>query len=563
MRSVFLFDTILFMEQGKARNIQAEMKSSEVREERILRELEKKINILKTLVEVIGSIDIEEDYVKVQEKFNNFLENVHKEYPKAIKDSPQNSDTRFLASLSRGVESLMEKWRKIQEVKDDKQAIFSELGLGEKNVVKKYITPFCIDVIVEKEYFKQKNGKKETARHLTGSPYNIYSDKEDKEELDTDITHERIHAFLEKFLLPFAYPSHLLKNKFTQLTRAKKNGKTEEVERCKKELLFTDPSLIIDLLHEEMVADVDDVKLFLRYHFFDASHKKRMGVGFSTAQDEIDRVTELLEKQAQGEQDEIMRLFYFTFKREVNEKFNRSACIMRKALFLGNHFREDFAVLSLLVLLEPTKFYHIETFLKSRVDRESYEGYSAFYEVAGEDKLSLKSLRFLLQIKDKLHKKHRFILKTAITTISDRGGYLAIDDIRGLKDLHSYNQGLAEFGEFLDIEKKVIKYHQTIASRMFFYHWLRDEVRNDFNELPRLIENLHKKDKVSLLAELEELFSGDIQQYLKSKFGEEGVTEKFIKGLPLWEVLAELKLDKVAQLGLDAYQKNVTSLPDA
>lgn len=408
-------------------NNEIRFKSSEVREGQILFDLEKKVKIINSLSELISKVEnghvsfkaisdfLNDRYKEEPETYKKLLEYyaLVREYqqlaerlkldlvnlePRELREKVKSiieklnvfrldEDLELFFVLSKGAEVLKNKYDLIKRMGEDDEIVkdFLEKTLFpkeknklERNRIKNIkISAFGIDVIVEKDYEKilynwdedeDKDNKKETinlkAFHLTGSPFSIY--KEGEKNIKKIRKHESVHNILEGFFPPLvAYPSSLIENKFSLLDE---QGGSEKIKQA---ILSFSPSRCVDLLHEEMFASIEIIEDLLSdppNPPTNSEHRK----GFGTAGNEIYLITNFLKERAKEESDEEIKIFCAEFSKKINEKFDKAVSIMRRVLFIGNKLGMEFTTHSLLTMMKPTKFHHIETYLKSQCGKEQY-----------------------------------------------------------------------------------------------------------------------------------------------------------------------------------------------
>ena len=584
-------------------------KSSEVRERQILFELEKKAKVINIFSELIGKV---ENTRAPFEIISDFLENIYKENPEIYQkfkeycelaeeykqleeESKRKLDLReranvlysdehiqFFWFLSRGVKTLKKKYNDIKEIKKDKEAIKNSLEKAlfpeeenklERDSIKDIkVSAFGIDVVVEKDYFKilikelkkekdkeekDKEGEEEKinnkAFHKPNSFFNIY--KEGCEDWKENIGHERIHNLLEGFFPPIFPPSLLIKNEFLYLDKQDEN---ERIRRIKQTILSFSPSQYVDLLHEEMLAVIGMIEnLFFPPVYFINEKKK---IGFSTASTEISRIVDFLGERIKDENNQEIKEFCAEFPKVLHKEFSKTASIMRRALFIGNELGQKFIVHSLLSLIKPTKFNHIEIYLKSQYGKERYEGYSSIYSILFEKTISLKGLSFLLLIKEDIPENLKERLKKRMREYhSIEHSFFFPSDVQDIKSVHLYLSYIREFYSYLGIQKFSKKFEEG-TMRTFLFNKISNDFLLNFKNLPDFFIALRTDEKLIFEEELKNIFSSIVQRYLSEKIGVvQSITQEFIKAQPFWKVLVDLKLDAVAQKGLDEHVNYVNT----
>lgn len=500
------------MEEGQLGKIQngkinkeIEFKSSEVREGQILFDLEEKAKTIDSLSKLIGKV---ENGSVLFEVISNFLNDIYKkdpetyqgllkyyalirEYKQLEKISEHNpvlqkktkdmfvklnalySDEKiqFLGVLSEGVAMLKKKYDGIKGIGGDEavknlleKTLFpeGENKLERKSIKDIKVSAFGVDVIVEKEYFKIliniKESEKDIKRnikafHQPDSFFSIYSEEKD---IEDSRRHERVHNILKGFFPPIMYPLFLIKNRFFLLD---KPGDIEQIEQIKQTILSFSPSECVNLLHEEMFANIERIEgcLFSDSSISFINEERRKG--FGTAGNEIFYIENFLGERFEKEHDKEIKKFCVEFSEKIDKKFNEVASVMRRVLFIGNklELEKQFMVHSFLAMLKPTKFHHIETYLKSQCGKERYEGYVSIYGILFEETISLKEkgLRSLLAIKKEIPENLKEQLREKILKHKEEFEHsfpnFALDE-EGQKEQESFSSVIKEFYLFLGIE---------------------------------------------------------------------------------------------------------------
>lgn len=478
-------------------NEKIKFKSSEVREGQILLDLEKKAKIINSLSKLISEVEnarapfeaisdflydicrnepetyrgFQEYYALIREYGQLKEKSEHdlglKEKAESILEKinalRSDSNIEFFEALSDGVAVLKNKYDGIKGMDKGDETVKNLLEKtlfpeGENKLERdsiKYIkvSAFGIDVTVEKDYFKilikkdEGDEKKNTkAFHQPGSFFSIYSYGEEKD-MEDSRRHERVHNILEGFFPPLiAYPSFFIKNGFSLL------DEYGDIEQIKQTILSFSPSECVNMLHEEMFANIERIEenLFSDPPISFIGKERRKG--FGTAGNEIYLITNFLKKRLVEECDEEIRKFCAEFSEKIDEKFDEAASIMRRVLFIGNELKLEFMVHSLLAMIKPTKFHHIETYLKSQCGKERYTEYLLIYGLLFEETITLEELKSLLETKEGIpdHLKKRLREKILKNKDEFELSFTLNEDYK--KEPENFLSVIEEFYLFLDIE---------------------------------------------------------------------------------------------------------------
>ena len=203
-----------------------------------------------------------------------------------------------------------------------------------------------------------------------------------------------------------------------------------------------------------MCADIGKIEesLFLAspISFIGEEYRK----GFTTASNEISHITNFLGERFTQERDEEIRKFCAEFSEKIDKKFDEAASIMRRVLFIENELGKEFIFMvhSLLVIMKPTNFYHIETYLKSQCGKELYDGYASIYGLLFEETITIKGLKSLLKIEEKIPEdlKNKLREKILKTKKEFEDSFTLNEDYK--KDPEKFLSLIKEFYLFLGIE---------------------------------------------------------------------------------------------------------------
>lgn len=500
-------------------------------------------------------------------------------------------DFEFLDAVRSGLNLLIRKFRFIQKIKDDNERIIEELnkdlfgeedaeegenGEGEKidkNTVKKIIvSPFSINVILEKKFFnnvikviKEKEGPDTVGFHLAGSPFNVIMDDENQDILSETINHENIHNLTEGFLSLNRSPLGIIESALERADKIKALNPPrmimEIAERYKKEVMRAPIIFFIDQLHGEIIADIERVERFefliKNLYLTRGIEKKRRYVGFTTAQNEIIGIKKLLIKAIMTDTDIEIRENCNRLLRGIDKAFDRAITYMRKALFISRYINYQLEVHSLIALLKPSKFRHIERYLKYRCGNTLYEGWSSFYRFLSEFDASLNTMKAIASIKDNLPERERSLLKEELESVQDFFIFAeeakledgSIDDIRNYIDI------IESFDSILHFEQKFLENFKEGILWSFFFFFLEKDIKNNFINLPDFVNNLTPDEKKVFNKTLESYFLDGLAHDDLRDIYEIEIDQSLIKSLPLWDILVKLKLDKIVQNGLDRFEE--------
>lgn len=556
-------------------------------EEAILEKLEKKIAAVRRIKELIDTTRSDESPEEVAKIFYGYLDEVFSYDPEAYQTLPEakeigeNGDARFLRALREGCASLIRKFEYRKEIQNNREKLFERLetSLFSKEKRKRKVRrdkikdirfdPFAVNIIFNATYFSRlrKEAFNWWGFHIHGTPFNIIRALAKEQNLSSTIEHEKIHNFLEGFLPSVEiYPSKRLASVLINIPKLRLIGAPQTVIEKEKELLFKlSSSSLVNQLHEEMIADIDGVDTFSLVPFFKEElfeERKRANIGFATAAREMEKMTSLLEAGSE-DKDETVRAFCHTLNTQINERFNRAAQIMRKLLFVSHKLGSELEVRALLTLLEPTKFHHIDHYLTSSYGKEAYRGFASLYEIILDQPISLSRLQNILSVTDRLSSRDKRMLKGQLQDF--RFAYQDIPqfNLRGLEDMRQYNSAIETLSSKLDISPGFSKEFQENMMEIFFWDRFKQGLPSNFQDLPEFIGKLNEEERRVFGKALEHYFGGDFLKWdLKEIYEGEEVTSGFIKSLPLWNVLADLKLDAVAQKGLDAYEEYLKRFRD-
>lgn len=476
----------------------------------------------------------------------------------------QDSYLEMLHRIKRGFSSLLVKFRSVQEVKDNRERLMEQMegALFERGEEKRIldrekishiiVNPFNIQAVVESEYF---NALNEEALNLAGfhireTPFIMLRDSKESLGMAHAAEHEETHNFADGFLYEFVYPSLTLERYIKELHEANESGDGEQVRDKKEDFLALSSDNFTNELHEEMLADVDKVEaLRFRPFLMKRPINDRPDIGFATARNEVAKMAVLLEKEREVNEDPEIKAFCMTLQERVIDKFSNAAEKMRRILVaahvLGQEAPED--VHALLVLFEPRKFHHIESFLKAQYGEKTIRRIFTLYEMIS-DGLPLPALQRLLHLKEHLTDKERELISTGIQEF--RQPYVTFHDFQEMRNYRrSMRRVLREFNlEENPILGKITGY--------FFLGYLSQAVKNDFGNIPDLLREFTPAERKIFEYTLERWFATPTYiKSLESVYGVENITQESLTTFPIWNTLVSLGLDGFAQNGIAQYQK--------
>jgi len=479
----------------------------------------------------------------------------------------QLEEDRYLETLrriKRGLSSLLLKFRSVQEVKDDREKLMEQIenalfGKGkEKRILDRdkisriTINPFNIQAVVESEYFNtlNENGPRLGGFHISETPFIIICDSKDSLGIKRVQKHEEVHNFSDGFLYEFVYPSHILETYINELHEAYGSGDDERMCDKKEDFLALSSDNLTNELHEEMLADVDKVEALRFLPFLKRRPiNERPDIGFSTARNEVAKMAVLLAKEREASEDLEIKEFCLTLQERVIDKFSNAAEKMRRILLaahlLGQEAPED--VHALLVLFEPRKFHHIESFLKAQYGEKTVRRIFTLCEMIS-DGFPLPALQRLLRLKEHLTDQERELISKGIQEF--RQPYVAFHDLREMRE---YRRSMRSVLREFTIEENPILARIT---GYFFLDYLSQAVKNDFGNVPDLLRELTPAERQIFEYTLERWFAiPTCIKSLEGVYGIENITQESLATLPIWNTLVASGLNNLAQKGIAQYQR--------
>lgn len=408
--------------------------SKEKEKELIFEKLEKKIAIIKHIKQLIDQTNAAEEISDVNKRFDEYFEEVFSQYPEAREKKEKidilwekahtiherlevfsgkeenfskeeeaeienlkkaqdklfaemdvlkvDEEVCFLASLQNGMACLEEKFSSLREMEESDALLMAELEkalffsidddevgsrLDPRSIKHMAIDEFDVKVVFDKMYFTKQLAQKDkyvVGLHYAGTPF--IAIRENANNIPLTVEHEKIHNILDGFFPKNNYdPSHLLKMYLENSSSAEEHSKQTIEQAIEKEKISTiTPQALIDNLHEEMIADIDRVE----------AHLLNDGiVEFSTAEVEVDDMKKLLIAIERNSDDEDVKKHCLFLKEGIEKAFRRAARLMREALFISQNLGNEVEVHALLVLLKPSKWRHIKSYLASRHNTSVHE----------------------------------------------------------------------------------------------------------------------------------------------------------------------------------------------
>jgi len=621
-------------------------------EEVILEKLEKKVGIIAEITEIVNNTKLEENPEKVKEKFLHFQERVFAQYPKTyplfkeykslsqeeekkrnrylelerklsttklseaeikeyekLEKEKEKIETQlkqltqkggvnfdFLISIYYGINSLLDSFKFVQEIKNDRNLIIQKLKEAfrfkfetkeEEEKMKEHIqdiiinNPFAINIILDKDYFEHLVGKKTIEGvHCQGSPFSLIKAMPNSKFISETIKHETNHAILKNFI-PLRYsPARRLKlilehpTKFEKLKTPK--WLIEDTKKQRYNFLKKIPvQEIIDGLHLEILADINiisqhlleplepsesDYPVLLKLAGLDLEEKLNKKLGFSTCQNEFNRIREILMKfHLKKDEEPEIREYCQKLKGEIEKSFLETIQEMRRALFISKHLNNELEIHSLLILLPPSKYRHIKRYLQFRFGKELLERYNSLYDFySNPDKISFKTLQNIELLKEELTEEEVKVLKLRIEEIDDSNfaEFTNDSDLNSLslKSLREYFSKFESLNSKLGFKKDFLNRFQKKIYWNYFNIFLINNLRDNFKKLPSLFRNLNEEERKTFLETFEDYCQTFMEEDLTDIYKQK-INLAFIQKLPLWEVLQKLGLEQITKEGIKKYEE--------
>lgn len=323
-----------------------------------------------------------------------------------------NPDVMFLMRMERGTALLKEKNEFVHNLYNNREAIINDLftklnqssegrkiALSEDNIKKISYGPFSIIVKINLD-----SPFMPPAFHIKNTPFILIKEQEKNSEAfwNAALAHEEIHNKLDGFSSFSLYPSEFLKTFFQSEGRAGKIFEAgwikeeemkkiiEELRRRKEEVLYNPlfPKKLIDMLHEEMIADIPSIEAHLLEAFFDKKEKRSKRLGFSTSAREVEIMKKIVSRAGKNEPEKEIKERYEIIKNRIEDAFNMSMRQMRELLFVSLQFPDIIDVHILLILLPPSKFSHIKEYMKFFYGDDVYENFAKSYNQYNQEVLN-------------------------------------------------------------------------------------------------------------------------------------------------------------------------------
>ena len=522
-------------------------------------------------------------------------------------------DVIFLDNLLNGINHLIKNFSLIQKIRGDEERIIKEAnkalfldfdnefdheneeGIDKDKIKDIIINPFNITIILEEEYFEILNqkinidkGENILGFHPIGI-FNIVKWNKNSKDLSFIIQHENFHSLLEGFLPFEPSPFAELKNALENVDILKKLNVSpsiiEDAEQRKRRVLNYTVSDIIDRLHEELLADIDSIEYFTihgdlhqvklladmdiveRFEFLLGEFYKkgieRKYKGINTAKMEILDIKRLLEEAMKNETDtdilKQMRQLYMG----IDKAFNRVIVFMNKFLFISHYTKDTSKIHDLFVILKPSKFHHIETYLRYCYGDIVYEGWEALYKLLLEENFSLDTIKALINIKENIPKREAALLKYHFEHIDNFAEWTEKIGLKGcpLERVREYLITLELLNSILNIDSEKLKEFKRNVLWNFFFFYISESIKENFHTLPDLVNRLDFDERKTFEDAMESYFGDgfiyyDLENiYGKAVYSYTKESQEFVKSLPIWKELVKLNLDNIAQCGLSRYEK--------
>lgn len=319
--------------------------------------------------------------VEIVTVINDFQEE-HEQYLVEIESMEEDQDLRFLTSLQYGIDHLVKKFQQIKSMKNGRTEVgkycaellqvkpgdLSELMKGIEDIE---FSPLCITIFMEAKAYEKFVGNDTSGVHMGGSPINIVKESGDEVDIAETVEHEAIHAFVDEFLPPITprekyetdYWMKTLKIRIetldTLLAGDHNVGQSEDLTI--QIPYFGTVGNFIDSLHEEMIADLDRIE---QLNIFADSSRATLLTTFTTAKSRSYQVMlalQELKKQAAHPllKEKLQKLF-----EDIAWRLQKAASQMNHALLIGSELGSLMDIEALLVLLQPSQYYHLNRYLK-------------------------------------------------------------------------------------------------------------------------------------------------------------------------------------------------------
>ncbi|MBI2459808.1 MAG: hypothetical protein HYV53_04685 [Parcubacteria group bacterium] len=478
------------------------------KKENILENLKNKVDAVKQIKDIIETSSLEDSPGEVSKRFENFKTDIFARYPNALEflnqiknieeridnierkiilelDPDDNEpeiqifeeeqsklfrqidsikkagadDLDFLQRIDKGVNALEKKFLYVRNNQGNKPEIIAQFGksvgssenLDQTKVESIIIGPFSITIILEKNYYKKLISNEKTGMHINKTVFNVIKHS-DSRTVSMIARHENIHNLLDGFSGDIRYPSQ----KFQIDLQGLLSPKGSDLNEKEKDILESTPNGVVDELRDELLADVGEIEANCMKPFY--SNKKRAYVGINSALSEVEKINSLM-KNFPGSYfpNEKIKKYFIKFVSALNMKFDYTAQLMRQALFVANRTETLEEIHSLLLLLKPSKYHHIQSYLSHFHPEKTneYEGFSSLYE-AFNSHLYPELVKKIVLIKDKLQNPEKELLATMIKNFDF--SLVQKFNLESYEKVQSYLKDMRELANTISVDQQSIRY---------------------------------------------------------------------------------------------------------
>lgn len=349
---------------------------------------EEKIDALMKEAAVHGFDRMKIKDVEIVTAINDFQEE-HEQYLVEIESLEEDQDLRFLTSLQYGIDHLVKKFQQIKAMKDDVIEVDTyctdllhviprdrdEFMRGIEDIE---YSPLCVTIFMEAKTYEKFVGKDTSGVHMGRSPINIVKESGDEVDIAETVEHESIHAFVDEFLPPITsrdkyetdYWMKTLKIRvetLDELLAGDHNvGKSDDLTI--QIPYFGTVANFIDSLHEEMIADLDRIE---QLNIFADSSRETLLTTFTTAKSRSYQVMLALQELRKHAVHPLLKEKLQKLFEDIAWRLQKAASQMNHALLIGSELGSQMDVEALLVLLQPTQYYHLQRYLKHLHGKEA------------------------------------------------------------------------------------------------------------------------------------------------------------------------------------------------
>lgn len=539
--------------------------------------IEKELRALEATPESEKSEEEKERYEELIDRQEDVLDEISFLKEKDI-------DLEFLKNLDEAAKDLINKNKYIKEIlaKNGKEAFIEEFLskcqeiMPSEEIPKKesfnevIVGPFSVIFSLKEE--KKKENEITLGSHFCKTPFialwNFDKSSTEKEK-ESLIWHEKVHNYLATVSLRESFKGFRhFERRLKKCQKLINEGQEPEtIEREKETLKESKVSDFINEQHEEIVAEISSKKEVLSAI---TKHKLRregykgefnstevidflgfegLCKEFSTAGFKIKEASKNLEKEAKAAESEEIKEICLNLKEELEKELIKVAKNIISAKRISEHLGREAEekIEFLFLILKPTQYRHIDNYLKHIYGKEEIEAIKDKFDLVDNFSLTPSCVNKAL----KLVEKGIVFSQEEKDKLMNAFFYFVMPEIGSLEEMRSFSSSLEKLTKALDF--RVIKNGEYEEGDYFlaplFYSFLRNDLANDFKNIPDIYKELNEKEKKAFEKSITEYIYTNHLKFDLKKLGIEVNSLEEIKELSFWSAIKEIGLaDKLSEI---------------